>query len=96
MVAVVERFLGIHSTVAIGVLSSYGDQNNKDFKINKHGRVGKSYRVRISYSVQGRQYHNSSLHLGVNWAKHKDHVAVPFCFLFLLFPKQLPCTLRPP
>ena len=48
----------------------------------KHGRVGKSYRVRISYSLRGRHYKNSSLHLGGNWGKHKDNVAVPYCVFF--------------
>ena len=51
MVAVVGCFLGIHSTEAIGVLSRYGNKNEQDYKIYKHGRVRKSYSVRISYSV---------------------------------------------
>ena len=38
----------------------------------------------------GRHYHNSFLHLGGNWAQHKDRVAVPFLFAFLLFPKHIP------
>ena len=53
MVAAVECFLGIHPTSAIGVLSRYGNQNDQDCKIYKHGRVSKSYRVRVSYSVWG-------------------------------------------
>ena len=53
MVAVIECFLGIHSTAAIGVLLMDGNQNEQDCKVYKHGTVGKSYRVRISYSVQG-------------------------------------------
>ena len=48
MVAVVEFFLGMHPTATIGVLSRYGKQNEQDYKIYKHGRVRKSYRVRIS------------------------------------------------
>ena len=46
-------FLVIHPTEAIGDLSRYGNQNEQDFNIYKHGRVSKSYRVRISYSVRG-------------------------------------------
>ena len=53
MVAVVECFLGIYPTAAIRVLSRCGNKNEEDCKINKHGRVKKSYRVRISYSVGG-------------------------------------------
>ena len=53
MVADVESFLGIHPTAATGVLSSYGNQNEQDCKIYKHGRVSKSYRVRTSYILQG-------------------------------------------
>ena len=52
MVAVVECFLGIHPTAAIGVLSRYSNQNEQDGNIYNHGRVRKSYRVRISYSVR--------------------------------------------
>ena len=62
------------------VLSRYGNHNDNYFNIYKHGRVSKSYKVRISYSVRGRHFHNSSLHLGGNWAQHKDRVAVPFSF----------------
>ena len=47
MVAVAECFLGIHRTEPIGVLSRYGNQNEQDCKIYKHGRVSKPYRVRI-------------------------------------------------
>ena len=53
MVAVVEFCLRIHPTAAIGVLSRYGNQNEQDFKIYKHGRVSKPYRLRVSYSVLG-------------------------------------------
>ena len=55
MVAVVECFLGINSTAAIAVISRYGNQNEQDCKIYKHGRAGRSYRVRISYSVYGEE-----------------------------------------
>ena len=41
MVAVVECFIVIYSTSYIGVLSRYGNQNEQDCKIYKHGRVGK-------------------------------------------------------
>ena len=67
MVAVIECFLGMYSTADIGVLSRYGNQNEEDCKIYKHGRVRKSYRIRISYSVQGRHYHNIYLHIGGKW-----------------------------
>ena len=53
MVVVPEYFLGIHPTAAIRVLSRYGDQNEQDLKFYKHGRVSNSYRVRVSYNVQG-------------------------------------------
>ena len=52
MVAAVKCSLRIHSKTAIGVLSRYGNQNEQDFKIYKHGRFRKLYRVRVSYSVQ--------------------------------------------
>ena len=42
----------------------------------------------INLCTGGVHYHNSSLHLGGNWAQHKDHVVVPFSFSFLLFPKN--------
>ena len=41
MVAVIKYFLGINSTSAIGFLSNYGNQNEQDCKIYKHGRFGK-------------------------------------------------------
>ena len=53
MVALVKFFLGIHPTAAIRVLSRYGDQNEQDLKFYKLGRVRNSYRVRVSYNVQG-------------------------------------------
>ena len=53
MVAVVECFLGIYPTADIRVISRYGNQNEQDCNIYKRGRVSKSYRVRVSYSVQG-------------------------------------------
>ena len=48
------------------------------------------------YTVCGRRhYNNISLQPGGNWAQHKDRVAVPFRFEFLLLPKKLPCILCP-
>ena len=52
MVSVVKCFLGINAIAAIEVISRYGNQNEQDCKIYKHGRDGRSYRVRISYSVR--------------------------------------------
>ena len=96
MVAIIECFLEIHSRASIGVLARNVNQNGQDLNIYKHGRVRKSYRVRIAYSLRGGKYNNSSLHLGVNWTQHKYFVAVPFRLAFMLLRKKLPCTLRPP
>ena len=53
MVNVVKCFLAIHLISSVGVISRYGNQNEQNCKIYKHGRVSKSYRVRISYIVRG-------------------------------------------
>ena len=41
------------SKIRYRFFSRYGNQNEQDCKIYKHGRVRNSYRVRVKYSIRG-------------------------------------------
>ena len=91
VVAVVKCLLGIHSAAGIRVLSRHGNQNDQDCKIYKHGRVRKSFRVRISYSVHGEGTITITTSKYVSIGR-STKIVLRFLFVFHLCycPKQFP------